>query len=443
MAGNEAKQDLITARRIAAPEGPYWGPLTPSDYIAVAAAPDREAALLSLAVARGWTDDAVGAPVHVLAHEQSLATLRRTLGGGPKTFDTVAKTVFGDDPAARQGLSALVDVASAMRDGEGTTALSARYHLFLRATEGAFTCLSPSGPHVQLARHVECPECDSPVFEIGSCKRCGAVHVVGSPAISAGVVRLEPRNAGTRGTWLVLGDQPELIDEDEEAVTDDGPFVAGEHAALCTQCGAINDPRATKCGAGDCGSSGLRPVRKLKQRGDEIAGCVVCGARGAGTVRVFETGPDASGAVITTSLYQGLPPSSEVADSELPGEGRKLLAFSDSRQAAAYFAPYLQDSYGRLQRRRLISQGLIAAGAGDEPVGVEDLTFETRKAAKKVKVFSGRMTAQQEMRQVAPWIMAEVVATDDRQSLEGLGLVSVAMYQDPSWPAPKPLLTSD
>ena len=35
------------------------------------------------------------------------------------------------------------------------------------------------------------------------------------------------------------------------------------------------------------------------------------------------------------------------------------------------------------------------------------------------------MTAQQQARIVAPWVMAEVLATDDRQSLEGLGLVSV------------------
>jgi hypothetical protein len=36
--------------------------------------------------------------------------------------------------------------------------------------------------------------------------------------------------------------------------------------------------------------------------------------------------------------------------------------------------------------------------------------------------------------------MAEVLATDDRQSLEGLGLVSVTLYRDPSWQAPQPLL---
>ena len=116
----------------------------------------------------------------------------------------------------------------------------------------------------------------------------------------------------------------------------------------------------------------------------------MCGARGAGTVRVFETGADASGAVIATSLYQHLPPSTDVADSQHPGEGRKLLAFSDSRQSAAYFAPYLEDSYARLQRRRLIVQGLLAAHADEEPVAVEDVVYSARAARHQGEVLPRR-----------------------------------------------------
>ena len=99
-----------------------------------------------------------------------------------------------------------------------------------------------------------------------------------------------------------------------------------------------------------------------------MKGCLVCGARGEGAVRRFETGPDASGAVIATSLYQRIPASTLAADRDRPGEGRKLLMFSDSRQSAAYFAPYLEDSYARVQRRRLIAQGLISA-VRDERAG--------------------------------------------------------------------------
>lgn len=437
--GDAARQDLVTATRVASPEGPFWGPLTASDYRELAAlGEDAGPGVLDRAAQHGW-DVAPGATAaDVILHEGSLARLRTTLARGPLVVEEVATTLFGVGAEAQQGLAAMVEVASRLRAGDGTTAISARYHLFLRATEGAFACFSSQGPHVQLARHTECPDCEAPVFEVGSCKRCGAVHVLGTPTQEHDGTRLRPRRAGSSGTWYVLGEHAGVNDEDEEAVADDGTAVEGGEALLCPACGLITDKHVSDCPS--CASSTMRQVRKLKQRGQEIAGCLVCGARGAGTVRVFETGADASGAVIATSLYQHLPPSTDLADSDHPGEGRKLLAFSDSRQSAAYFAPYLEDSYARLQRRRLIVQGLMASHADEEPVAVEDVVYSARAAATRVRYFAGGLTSGQQARVVAPWVMAEVVATDDRQSLEGLGLVKISLYRDPAWQVPKPLL---
>lgn len=433
-------QDLVMARRVDAPSGPYWGPLSAADYEQLVTAPAPGSAVLDAARAAGWLrpDSKDVTAATALSHEKSLAAMRRTLANGPQTFSRVADATFGNSIEGRAGLAAMVELASTLKEPDGTTPLSARYHLFLRATEGAFTCLSPAGPHVRLARHSICSDCDAPVFEIGSCKRCGAVHVYGTPTPEDGVLYLRPRKANGKGIWLVLGDYDGLTDEDEAASVDDGIEVTGDGATLCTECGALGDTNAQSCGG--CGTVEMRPVRKLKQRGEEVAGCLVCGARGGGTVRVFETGSDASGAVITTALYQNVPIADDTHGALSPGEGRKLLAFSDSRQAAAYFAPYLEDSYSRLQRRRLISQGMLAAHADEEPVGIEDVVFKTRSKAAAVKHFPGRMTAQQQTRVVAPWVMAEVLATDDRQSLEGLGLLSITLYRDPRWRAPAPLL---
>ncbi|TDL10536.1 DEAD/DEAH box helicase [Mycolicibacterium obuense] len=432
-------QDIVMAQRIQAPPGPYWGPLSARDYEQIARDPEPEVALLEAARSAGWahSEQGMSTAATALSHEQSLATMRATLARGPQTFEKVAIITFGDSEASAAGLAAMVNLASTFRESDGTTPLSARYHLFLRATEGAFTCLSPSGPHVHLARHSVCTDCDAPVFEIGSCKRCGAVHVYGTPTQEAGALYLRPRRAASKGIWLVLGDHDGLTDEDETAVVDDGSEVSGDEAKLCTVCGALAEANARTCAG--CGASEMRPVRKLKQRGEEVAGCLVCGARGAATVRVFETGADASGAVITTALYQNVPAADDLHGASSPGEGRKLLAFSDSRQSAAYFAPYLEDSYSRLQRRRLIVQGLLAAHADEEPVGIEDIVFKTRSKAAAVKHFPGRMTAQQQTRVVSPWVMAEVLAMDDRQSLEGLGLISISLYRDERWRAPAPL----
>ena len=430
---DRSRQDLIMARRVEAPPGPYWGPLSAEQYAWAASSPDPGKQILAAAADAGF--DAGEDAANALLHEKTLVELRTTLAEGPQPFETVAARVFGSDPERQSGLAGLVELASSLRGSDGTTPLSARYHLFLRATEGAFTCLSEEGPHVHLARHDVCPHCVSPVFEIGSCKRCGSVHLAGHLVNEGGVTMLRPRKAGQRPTWLVLTGGESAVDEDEEAVTDDPLQVDGDLAQLCTSCGAVSPADASSCRAAGCGSSAVRQVRKLKQRGDEIAGCLVCGARGSGTVRGFETGPDASGAVITTSLYQSLP----TGDGPVGSQDRKLLMFSDSRQAAAFFAPYLEDSYGRVQRRRLITQGLLAARADQEPVGVSDAVFEIRRSASDVRHFRRRSTAQEQMREIAPWVMAEILSTDDRQSLEGLGLVGIELDRDPAWQAPAPL----
>lgn len=431
------RQDLITAERVPTPPGPYWGPLTADDYLGLADSDDPGPTVQALARQHGFDADD---PRTALAHEAGLVRLKELLQNGPQTFDSLPGRIFKSDPRRSEGLVAMVAVASGLRGADGSSALSARYHLFLRATEGAFTCLSASGPHVHLARHEQCRECAACVFEIGACKRCGAVHLLGHVEPKDGRVRLRPRKPDAPTSWLVLDDSLDRVDEDEEAVAEGGKGVEGDEALLCPECGVLNPAGATRCAEPTCGFTALRRVRKLKQHGQELLGCLVCGARGAGTVRAFETGADAAGAVITTSLYQSLPASDAPGDIGRPGEGRKLLMFSDSRQAAAYFAPYLEDSYTRLQRRRLVFQGLEAAGAGSEPVNVPDTRFHTRKCATDVQFFTRGMSAQEQERTVAPWIMAEAVSMDDRQSLEGVGLVRITLRRDPHWQAPPALL---
>ena len=155
-------------------------------------------------------------------------------------------------------------------------------------------------------------------------------------------------------------------------------------------------------------------------------------------VRLLESGNEAAAAVLATALYQALPPDEELADR--PGGGRKLLTFSDSRQAAAFFAPYLESSHALVRQRRLIMDGLARATARDAEATVDDLIEETAAAAGRAGVFSRRESRQGRRREAARWVLRELVALDERQSLEGLGLLRVGLGADPSWQPPRPLL---
>ena len=336
----------------------------------------------------------------------------------------------------RRYLDALVTAGSRITGPDGLPVLSARYHLFVRATEGAYTCLSETGPHVTLARHERCPECRAVSFEFGACKRCGSLYLSGTISGDSGILTLGPQVPGKPRTWLLVDKGTDIADEDDVTLEERQGRLDSKDAGLCASCGGIYEGSRATCGRAGCGSARLLPVRRLNTPKDTITGCLVCGGRGSAMVRGFESGGDAAASVLSTSLYQSLPPAPAPEQADQPGEGRKLLLFSDSRQAAAFFAPYLETSYETIQHRRLILQGLQRAAAGGE-VSVSDLAYHVAKAADEAHVFARKMTAQERQRHTALWVMEELVTLEDRQSLEGRGLMRVSIARKPGWQLPK------
>ena len=480
---DSSRQDLVRATLVAVPDGPFWGPLPVAEYLRLAAADDPAGEVAALERDGRAGDGAAAAdPAAILGREQALGRVRTLLAEAPRPFGELAVAAFPGTPRpeAEAGLGALVALGARVHDTAGTPVLSARYHLFARATEGAFTCLTPDGPHVALARHEICPDCRGAVFEFGCCKRCGAVYLAGTIDRDAGGERFTSRVVrGDRRSWLLLGGAEQVTDEDDETLEEGSAFAAeAVGALLCAGCGMLlssrgDDPPQTPPALlhggthppgpplgrqpfppnppqGDCPSphaplgpsphihAGLRPVRRLPSRSGAPHGCLACGARGAGMIRLFESGNEASAAVLATALYQALPAEPEHEDR--PGGGRKLLAFSDSRQAAAFFAPYLESSHALVQQRRLILDGLARATARDAACTVDDLIEATAAVAAEAGAFSRRESRQGRRRETARWVMRELVALDERQSLEGLGLLRVGLDTEPSWRPPGPLL---
>jgi hypothetical protein len=130
--------------------------------------------------------------------------------------------------------------------------------------------------------------------------------------------------------------------------------------------------------------------------------------------------------VVTTALYQQLPEGSGASADEV-GAGRKLLMFSDSRQAAAFAAPYLDRTYSRLLERRYVTQALQDPKYGDEELTVEDLATVTRRLADRAGHFPETMGRVLREKAANEWVMGELITLEVRQSLEGLGLMRVRL----------------
>lgn len=82
----------------------------------------------------------------VLNGDANLRLLQQLLEESPKFLFEVSKGVFSSltDSDAQQALKSLVDLAvQAKSDEESQSLLPARYHLFVRALEGAYISLAP------------------------------------------------------------------------------------------------------------------------------------------------------------------------------------------------------------------------------------------------------------------------------------------------------------
>lgn len=442
----DGHRDLVTASTVAEPDGPVWGPLAEQAYAEIATAVDRDAAVLAAARSHGWGGDG-GAPA-ALGAEARLRSLRKILADGPLPLDDVATRLF-DSPGGAAALASLVMLANSTHGADGAPVLSTRFHLFVRATEGAFSCLDPDQPHLGLSRREQCDRCARVVFELGGCRRCGAVHLHGALASAGSGLRHVPWKAGTdrRHAWLLLEeggatDDPGAAEQDEDdASLEDVRAADGSRRLLCVGCGSMHTSRVATCAVTACPGTELRTVQLLDVSGESLDSCAACGARGNRLIRLLESGSEAAASVLGTSLYQALPGDERGVTAELPGQGRKLLFFSDSRQMAAYFAPYLQDTHTRVMQRRMIMMALRrwADDEDGEPAGIEDTIHLTERIARRAHLFDADTSRAIARERVGHWIVHEVVSYDDRQSLEGVGLLRVELARRPGWTPPSRL----
>lgn len=429
---NEERQDVVRAHRVEARSDRSWR-LTDRQLLDWAAGDP----LPGLA-AHSPLDD----PADALHREERIGELERELAAGPVEARLLAQAMWPDDSEALEKLQALVALGSSVGDGSGHPVLSARYHMFVRATEGAYVSFGDTGRNVMLARHESDPVTGRAVFEFGTCQRCGAVHLAGDVDRSGPVEFFRPAaKIDSAVKWLVLTDTDSeaVIDDDEEVFAEKAEKNDGAVRRLCSGCGYLGGPQATVCPNPDCSDGEMLRTREHKSTTKVMSTCTECGARSRQVIRRLHTDANAAPAVITTALYQQLP----VADDETVdqvGDGRKLLMFSDSRQAAAFAAPYLERTYGRALERRYLVLALQGKQAVEGDLTPIDLSILAREIADHAGNFPRDYGKIQKEQATNEWVVGELIAIDQRQSLEGLGLLRVGLDRSARPPLSRGLL---
>lgn len=378
---------------------------------------DAEAALRDLASRHGVSLlDASSVPerlYHLLAPDSRLSQLRKLLSA-PQEVVTVKNRLFEElAPEHRdQALERFLGLVTSAQDpASAAPLLGLRYHLFLRALEGAFVSYWPT-KRVRLARATgEDPTADTGTsgvaFEVALCRECGQHYFVGRR--EEGYLREALRDY-SNDEFSVSFFRP-ISGRD---VGEDGTNVS----RLCVRCGAIS--RSTRKPINPpCGHDSVINVVEYDEKrlrdaaGDQMRTCGACGYRGPDPVREIVHGNDGPNAVVATAVHRCL-----------PKDRRKVLGFVDGRQDAAFFAWYLQRSYESvLARNLLLASGRALAQEGYRDVSLRTLAARARMTMREHGVIPASADDLEALKRAWVCVFREFASDEPRISLEGVGLV--------------------
>lgn len=415
---------------------------------------------------------------HLLKGDENLRALRAVLHEGPVLLQDAAYKVFKGLPSneAQEALTHLISAAILARETpEHAPLLPARYHVFLRALEGAFVCLNTQAPEHQgenarplffLKRHKVCPHCGSRVFELANCTRCGAAYLIGDQKdgeflrnenLQFEVVSgreylvqnsvLYPNEIEAKNLKYFSLDS-DLAEADEDALIE-GEAEAGEKPderlhpmELCPRCGALYEKGipGNRC---SCGVPFLSVSEVEMGRNTTLRRCTSCSTYSRnGVIYRFLTGQDAPVSVLAGTLYQDVPPAREEEKRHFPGDGRKMLIFSDNRQQAAFFASYLERAQERNLHRRLIVE--MVKLSNRPSLSLAEAHGRLLTLVDHYRIFDEDINRDPYKKRIhtAAWLMQEFSGLDKRLSLEGVGLMYFRPISKEHWQPPQELLQS-
>ena len=334
----------------------------------------------------------------------------------------------------------LVSVAS-FSEANGIRLLDARYHTFLRATESVFVTLPPS-KKLFLTRAREYFEPTDGqryrVFEVNVCNSCGVTYLTGKMDSVTGCLE-QSSKPGSKDVFY-LGESASNTDEDGEE--DESK---GQPGRLCAICGHFQ--RSNTRGEASCEHDARYKVPAVrlttKAPDHRVKKCVCCEAvNNNGILRSFFTGQEAVTSVIATSLFNALPAKTtietstavedefgfgfgsadEVVSQETIHQAKQFLCFSDSRQASAFFATYLDTSYRKLLYRRILTSQLESV-RGSMPL--KDFCEDLSAVFEREGILKG--TGYRMEKESWKAVLAEAADMTSAASLPGMGLMSFAL----------------
>ncbi len=398
---------------------------------------------------------------YLLKKDPRLLLLQQRLTENTDTVQNIANYIFPDLLNNENYLTTLITASSFKYLEELPPLLSARYHLFLKAAEGAFVTFFPEKKIYlkPLKSNLESIEEEgvskdffATAYELGLCKFCGAPFLVGT-VILRGIKKFFEQKITTESesgkpqnvTYLSFinseyNDSFDYDDDDDIKAMISNDLLENLNSkiiditahSLCGICGrlliknALND---------SCEHDSRYYIDVLvitpQTKDKDLHKCPICSktSKHSPLVTRFLTGRDSVPGVLATELYQQLTDVSFECkrDNNLCFK-RNLLIFSDSRQDAAFFAPYFERMYQKVLRRTIIcsivqrNQEDIVKNRWD----ILNLIEYILKSINESNLFCCnkiQINDQRKINEIKKWLMFEFISRGDAGRLEQLGLL--------------------
>jgi hypothetical protein len=342
----------------------------------------------------------------------------------------------------------------------GIKLFDARYHMFLRASEGVFITLPPS-EKLMLTRQKKYYERDGKeyqVFEISTCSSCHSIHLVGK--INKETFKLEQSSftddEDQKDVFLL---KDEYSDDDEDHSLEEEQIDVDQYE-ICPYCGHVR--KSAQMG-NFCSHESALYVKALrvvsKNKTGKITKCLACEATNRmGILRSFFSGQEAVTSVIGTSLFEQLPsyivkqeqqvivnddgfiPVGLNTSNEKVNKAKQFIAFSDNRQAAAYYATYLSQTYQNILYKRLVIETLKQFKQ-DKRVNLVDFVNNLTHQFQKYHISDSKEIRQE----IETWkaMLMELVDNNGITSLYRMGLLGIELDTGVTTPNTKYSLSVD
>ncbi|MFW5988476.1 MAG: DEAD/DEAH box helicase, partial [bacterium] len=398
----------------------------------------------------------------IFLHNTHMKNIWKSISYQPQEIVKLANKILKNTGSSEKNkikaLTKLIELGNYARKEENIRLLPARYHFMASGLRGIFADItsdnSNSLPWKQLA--ITTKDLDEKTgykcqpVELGGCRVCGQIFIRG---IRDDKNHLVPTHQGDEN----------IIDEiDETLLTFNKMLDDQKEISFCPTCGIIDN--FCNC------TTERRTLYLLKDKGEIVGNneerCPSCGTgvRAGREIQDIIRVPYSNGrgqaAVLAEELYRNLKPSSdqglekirekndsafEARDSSpIIGKGRKLLIFTDGRQDAAWFAPYLQETHLDQINRQIIYN--VLKNCEFEDLNMSDLSFLLQKKIKnlfdsgelhipllrnvrpreefKEEFFTSRTKINEKTYEI---LYREFVGTNYRDSIEDSGLIQVGV----------------